>query len=70
MPFPLTLDQLKAAGYKFDNDANCRGCGERIEWWLSPRGKKIPMDVDKDGNCEAHFANCPASDSFRNGSRD
>ena len=35
MPFPRTLDELKAADYRFENEATCRGCGDDIEWWLS-----------------------------------
>jgi len=65
MPFPETTDQLVRAGYKFDNHASCRGCGAAIEWWYTPRGKKMPFDVDEDGNAEAHFANCPNAKDFR-----
>jgi hypothetical protein len=65
MPFPETTTELVASGYKFDNDANCRGCGERIEWWVTPNGKKLPMDVDADGNAEAHWSNCPNAKDFR-----
>jgi len=65
MPFPTTTKELVEAGYRFDNDANCRGCGERIEWWITPRDKKMPMEVDADGNCESHWANCPAAKDFR-----
>ena len=65
MPFPTTIEELKSAGYKFDNDSNCRACGERIEWWITPRGKKMPMTVDEAGNCESHFSNCPNANDFR-----
>jgi hypothetical protein len=65
MPFPETIEALKAAGYTFDNGANCHGCGQAIEWWITPRGKKMPMDVDADGNCESHFGTCPNAKQFR-----
>lgn len=65
MPFPATIEEMKAAGYKFDNDSHCRGCGEKIEWWITPRNKKMPMDVDADGNCESHWATCSAAKDFR-----
>jgi len=65
MPFPETTGELVKAGYKFDNQANCRGCGAAIEWWITPRGKKMPMDVDADGNAESHWANCPEAKNFR-----
>lgn len=45
MPIPNTSNELRAMGYQFDNESNCRGCGERIEWWITPRGKKMPMTV-------------------------
>src|SRR5208337_2012614 len=45
MPFPTTIEELKAAGYTFENDARCK-CGEPIEWWKTPRGKMMPMEVD------------------------
>jgi len=65
MPFPETVDELKTAGYKFDGHSHCRGCGEVIEWWLTPRGKRMPMDVDARGNCESHFSTCPKAANFR-----
>lgn len=63
--FPETIDEMRTAGYIFKNDSTCRGCGARIEWWTTPRGKFIPMDVDADGNCEAHWATCPKAKEFR-----
>lgn len=67
MPFPETITELANAGYKFQNDAACRGCGARVEWWETPSGKKMPLDVDEDGNCESHFATCPKAKEFRKG---
>jgi hypothetical protein len=68
-----TSDQLKAAGYEYDNDATCRGCGEPIEWWITPKGKKMPMTVIKTATIqhatadvrEPHWASCTARDQFR-----
>jgi len=67
MAFPKTLDEMNAVGYKFDNHATCRGCGADIEWWITPRGSKLPMDPMERGSSEAvsHFATCPESDSFK-----
>jgi hypothetical protein len=67
MPFPATLEELKAAGYVFDNDSACRGCGGPIQWWKTPKGKFMPMDVDLDGNSKPHWATCPNAKDFRNG---
>ena len=66
MPFPETITDLAQAGYRYESDAACRGCGARIEWWTSPAGKMMPMEVDNDGNCETHWANCPKAKEFRN----
>lgn len=43
MPVPKTFDALKAAGYRFENDASCTTCGEEIEWWTTPRGHSLPL---------------------------
>lgn len=45
MAIPEKLEDLKAMGYVFDNEGTCRGCGEPIEWFITPRGKKMPMSV-------------------------
>lgn len=58
MPFPQNLDELVAAGYKFENDARCRYCPLRIEWWITPAGRKIPLEVDDHGSVRAHFGHC------------
>jgi hypothetical protein len=68
MPFPKTLDELTAAGYVFLDHATCRSCGEDIEFWQTPRGKKMPMNPMNKGTDEAksHFATCPDAPLFRN----
>ena len=45
MPVPETKEGLTEAGWVFDNEGTCRGCGEPIEWWISKNGKKCPMRV-------------------------
>lgn len=67
MAFPKTFDELKPAGYTFDNYAICRGCGDDIEWWITPTGKKIPMNPMSSGSSPAiaHFTTCTEADSFR-----
>lgn len=65
MPFPKTLDELKAAGYRFDGHSNCRGCADIIEWWITPRGKRMPMDVQVDGSVKSHWVTCPKAADFR-----
>jgi hypothetical protein len=60
MPFPKDCDALKAAGYIFDNDSTCRGCGAEISWYKTPSGKSIPMDPMERGSSPAvaHWATC------------
>jgi hypothetical protein len=73
MTIPNTTNELKAMGYEYDNDSTCRGCGEPIEWWITPKGKKMPMTVKKtatitnasDDIREPHWTSCPKADSFR-----
>lgn len=67
MAFPKTLDEMAPAGYSMDNDAVCRGCGDEIEWWITPTGKKIPMNPMKAGSdaAIAHWATCTERDTFR-----
>lgn len=67
MPFPETFDALKAAGYRFDNHGRCKGCGEDIEWWITPRNKKMPMNLMPEGSSKAvsHHATCEDAPLFR-----
>ena len=44
-PLPETKEGLEAAGYVFDNEGVCRGCGEVVEWWVTNNGKRMPMSV-------------------------
>lgn len=66
MPFPKNLDEMKAFGYRFADNGTCKGCGEDIEWWVTPRGKNIPMNPMQGGSSEAvsHFATCSDAPLF------
>jgi|GEM_PF-1921877 len=65
MSFPTTMEELKAQGYKFGGEAQCKGCGEDIEWWTTPRGKKMPCDV---GTATPHWSTCPNAKDFKSDS--
>jgi hypothetical protein len=73
MNFPATSAALQAAGWEYTNDGVCRGCQAKIEWWISPRGKKMPMSVISTATIQhatgdvrqPHFADCPEADQFR-----
>lgn len=71
MGFPATRDQLKESGYKFDNHAKCRGedCGVEIEWWITPKGRKMSFDLMLNGDSPAvaHITTCPNRDDFKRG---
>jgi len=74
---PQNREELVAMGYVFDNDACCRGCGAPIEWWVTPRGKKMPMSVQEVKEGEGffakvtgfirvpHWSDCPEASAFR-----
>ena len=63
MAFPKTRDELVASGYVFDNHAKCRGkkCRAEIEWWITPKKKKMPFDLMPHGASPAkpHWGTCP-----------
>lgn len=74
---PTKKEDLQSAGYMFDNEARCRGCRQAIEWWITPKGAKMPMSVIevREGNSNLfpiteiqrrpHWANCPNAAEFR-----
>ena len=67
MGFPCTLSDMVPAVYSFDGEGVCKGCGNDIEWWTTPTGKKIPMNPmpgSKDA-ATAHWTTCEEADSFR-----
>jgi len=57
-----TREDLIAAGYKHEGSSRCNGCGAEMEWWLTPKGKRMPVDP---GTGESHFATCPKAAQFR-----
>ena len=60
--FPATEQALKSEGYQFAGTGSCRGCGARLEWWVTPSGKRIPLEPV---TFKAHFASCPKAKEFR-----
>lgn len=74
---PKSKEGLQDAGYVFDFETHCRACGALIEFWITPRGKRMPMDVIpvkatdnffapvKEFERIAHWASCPNAKDFR-----
>lgn len=67
MAFPRTLNEMVPAGYKYEGEGICKGCGDELEWWETPSGKKIPMNPMPSGSSPAvaHWSTCVEQDSFR-----
>ena len=69
MAFPKTFSELTGAGYSFLEHARCRGqhCQRDIEWWQTPKGKKIPLELMErpDSMVKPHWADCVDADGFR-----
>ncbi len=65
--FPQTRDAMRRAGYEFLNEVDCKSCHARIEWWRTPGGKKIPMDVPKTDHSHivTHWSTCKHPDQHR-----
>ncbi len=66
MTFPKNGIELRAQGYVFDRTGQCQGadCHATIEWWFTPKGAKIPLDL---GTAKPHWATCPNAKDFRKG---
>lgn len=60
-----TRDQLSEAGYLFAGKATCRGCGASIEWWISPKKKRMPFDTLAGGMLDIHWVTCPQAQEFK-----
>jgi hypothetical protein len=73
LKFPATSNEMKEAGYVYDNDGVCRGCQRPIEWWITPAGKKMPISVLKTATIhvasgdvrQPHFTDCEKVSDFR-----
>lgn len=67
MPFPKTRKDFIAAGYKWERDGVCSGCGASIRFYRTPKGSLMPMNPMRTDESEpiSHFANCPKAADFR-----
>ncbi len=62
MPFPQTEKELVLAGYRFEKLSICQGCRRDIEWWRTPAGKLMPLNL---GTVVPHWSTCLKADQFR-----
>jgi len=62
MPFPENIDELRKEGYVGPTSKSTCKCGAAVEWWTTPKGKKMPLDA---GTARSHFARCPFAGKFR-----
>lgn len=65
MAIPTTREGLIDAIYVYNGDGKCRGCGATVEWWETPKGKKMPFD-EKNGRYTPHWGTCPERGQFAN----
>ena len=62
MPFPKDLRDLYDSGYTYNVLGTCNACKARIQWWTTPKGKLMPINI---GKVEPHWATCPDAKKFR-----
>ncbi len=49
-----------------DNQAECKSCGATINWCVTDKGKKMPVDVPEGSEpTTSHFATCPDANTWR-----
>jgi hypothetical protein len=67
MPFPKTRKEMEEKGYTRKSYARCRGCGDSMEFWITPTGHNIPMDPMpmEDSPAVSHYVRCPKAQTFR-----
>lgn len=73
LEWPATRKALYAAGYQREMHRParpCKVCGVRIEFWRTPDGKLMPVELDPHSTPDAprmlcHFATCPGAEKFR-----
>lgn len=66
-PIPPTWTELEAAGYIWESRTTCKACAREIEWWRSPAGRWIPIELvaEMGGARMLHTMLCPKIDQFQ-----
>ena len=62
-----TRREMLRAKYVFKSLASCKGCGAKIEWWRTTKGRMMPFDPIADDNVKVvpHWGTCPKRDQFK-----
>jgi hypothetical protein len=70
--WPKSSEQLTEAGYRYTHASNCKGCGKRMVWVKTPKGKSMPLVcvpmvlVNIEQNFwQPHFIDCPQAKQFK-----
>lgn len=65
--FPRNSTELKFRGYTKSGNAHCRECVAPIEWWITPTGKRIPINAMPELLTPAvpHWSTCTNPNRFR-----
>ena len=68
MPLPRNEQDLTNLGYIREETVTCLShmCGQKIVFFRTPRGKRIPLDAD---TLQPHWETCPDADKFRGAKR-
>lgn len=65
MRWPATPDEIRAAGYEYDQASQCKACSRRIHWAWTPNRKRMPLDRLSDGRLQPHWATCEYAERFK-----
>jgi hypothetical protein len=67
MNFPKNRREMIAQGYMPAGRDRCRVCPVTIEFWITPYGRRIPMNSmpSDDSLAVSHYATCKEPERFR-----
>jgi hypothetical protein len=56
--WPATFEELEAAGYGYTGTSKKCACGAKFLWWITPRGKWMPLSAIEGLRLVPHSAVC------------
>ena len=59
-------EKLEAAGYVLQDTSKCLApaCNTTVHWFLTPKGRYMPMERSEEGVYQPHFATCVDARKF------